>query len=119
MKAKAGHGANDAFAPDGGGLNGLAVPHDNDKRDHPGEREIHVVDFLAGLVQNDALSELQGRKLRSQDLKIRARKCSQQLVAGWAGINRMHLSKSARSAWAFFCGDGRGVREPPPQRALI
>ena len=56
MEAKTGHRADNAFAPDRGSLNGLAVSHHRDKRDHPGEREIYLVDFVASFVQHRTLS---------------------------------------------------------------
>ena len=45
MQAQSGHRADDALAPAGRGLDGLAVPHDDHERDHAGQREVDVIKF--------------------------------------------------------------------------
>ena len=80
----------------------------------PESGKIHLIDFIARLVQYGALSKMDRCESWMEKLKVALRKRIQQLVADWPEIIGMHGNSSARSVWAFLRGLKSGVREPPP-----
>jgi hypothetical protein len=90
VEAKTRHSSDYAFPPDSGSFDGLAIPHHNQQGDHSGERKVYLIDFIARLVQQRALSKMDGFESRMEKLKVTLRKRIQQLVADWPEINGMH-----------------------------
>jgi len=90
MEANSGHCANDALAADRGGLDRLAVPHHDDHGDHPGEREIDLIDFIAGFGKNRASGELHGDEMWQQPLQFLVRERRHQFVAERSRIDGIH-----------------------------
>ena len=90
MEANSGHCADDALAADRGGLDRLAVPHHDDHGDHPGEREIDLIDFIAGFGKNRASGELHGDEMWQQPLQLLVRERRHQFVAERSRIDGIH-----------------------------
>ena len=80
VKAEPGHRPDHAFVADGRGLDRLAVAQYGEQRQHPVMREVHLIDFVAGFVQHDALLQGYRRQIRKQPVEVVTRQRGEQLV---------------------------------------
>ena len=74
MRTEPSHRSKDALAADRGCFHGLAAFHEDDKRDHPGQRKVDFVDLAVGIAEHSALYERDNDEPRPQIIESGPRK---------------------------------------------